>query len=68
MIHQNYPQAMSPSVVVQGGGGQNGPVSLDMMSIQALASAVRTEINLDSAPLANSVNGANRTSSRKSSN
>ena len=68
MIHQNYPQAFAPNVVVQGGGGQNGPVSLDMVSIQALASAVRTQINLDGAPLANSVNGANRTNSRKSSN
>lgn len=67
MMQQHYPQAMAPTVVVQG-GGQGGPVDLSIGSIQALAQAVYTQINIDGMALANNVNGQNRTSTRKSSN
>ena len=67
MMQQHYPNAMAPTVVVQG-GGQGGPVDLSIGSIQALAQAVYTQINIDGMALANNVNGQNRTSTRKSSN
>ena len=67
MMQQHYPQAMTPNVVVQG-GGNNGPVALDTGTLHTLARLVSTQVILDSGAIAGSTNSHNRTSGRRGAN
>lgn len=68
MMQQHYPQAMSPNIVVQGGGGNGGVVALDAGTMHQLARMVSTQVNLNGQVLASSVNGQNKTSAQRGSN
>ena len=70
MIHQNYPQAMSPNIVVQGGGGNGGVVELGPQTTHALIQALAQSggAYIDGRAVTNAINGTNRGFARTGAN